>query len=321
MSAYNDALFKHRFDCRYMGFIDADEFIVPKKHRDLLDTLNEIFNLPNHPKYFTAGVGINWRMFGSNGQDRKIEGGVLERFTFRAPDDFSMNLTVKTICNPRRVNYISVPHCCYYYLWNVCVNEHGEIIPESENLRNSVDLLQLNHYYTKSMEEFHQKLMRGRADYPINYQIDQNTKQINIDDSIEDTRAFEISYLPRQRQKNFCDDRSTIHDLKFMLESDSSIEKILTCFHRAQTLKNTNAREEFTDISIEKILQTESHEFHDASLFVDSLPEIISSRYNPDIIQKGVKNFLKIESELRARLLLDDQFEIQRRRILLESIL
>ena len=49
--SYMDALEKHRFDCRYMGFIDADEFIVPKQNRELLDVINEIFNMPPPPNF------------------------------------------------------------------------------------------------------------------------------------------------------------------------------------------------------------------------------------------------------------------------------
>ena len=30
--AYDDTIKKHRFECRYMAFIDIDEFIYPKMH-------------------------------------------------------------------------------------------------------------------------------------------------------------------------------------------------------------------------------------------------------------------------------------------------
>ncbi|MBR1421280.1 MAG: glycosyltransferase family 2 protein [Selenomonadaceae bacterium] len=50
ITSYMDALEKHRFDCRYMGFLDADEFIVPKQNRELIDVIDEIFKLPPPPE-------------------------------------------------------------------------------------------------------------------------------------------------------------------------------------------------------------------------------------------------------------------------------
>ncbi len=42
MAAFNDALMKHRFDSRYMGFIDVDEFILPLKNENFLDIIDDI---------------------------------------------------------------------------------------------------------------------------------------------------------------------------------------------------------------------------------------------------------------------------------------
>ena len=50
VASYMDAVEKHRFDCRYMGFFDADEFLVPKNNRSLIDVIDEIFKLPPPPR-------------------------------------------------------------------------------------------------------------------------------------------------------------------------------------------------------------------------------------------------------------------------------
>ena len=63
--AYDDAIENYRFDCRYMAFIDLDEFIFPKTNRSVAEVVEEIFSrYPN-----AAALGVNWQCFGSNGQE------------------------------------------------------------------------------------------------------------------------------------------------------------------------------------------------------------------------------------------------------------
>ena len=115
-SAYNDAIARHRFDCRYMAFIDLDEFIFPKTNQSIVEVVDEVFSRdPN-----AAALGINWQIFGSNGEEKAdYSRGVLERFTRRAPSDWAIikedkanigNIYIKSIVNPRLVDYYLSPH-------------------------------------------------------------------------------------------------------------------------------------------------------------------------------------------------------------------
>ena len=119
--AYNDAINKYRFDCRYMAFIDIDEFIFPKSNRSIVEVVDEILSgIPN-----AAGLAINWQMFGSNGQETAdYSRGVLERFTRRADSTVKIiandnvevgNVNVKTIANPRLVQCVANAHCANYF--------------------------------------------------------------------------------------------------------------------------------------------------------------------------------------------------------------
>lgn len=78
LDAYNDCLRRHRFDCKYIAFIDADEFIFKMDPSlDMLDVLDSIMSRdPN-----AGGVAINWRMFGSSGYDHRPAGGCLIAFS------------------------------------------------------------------------------------------------------------------------------------------------------------------------------------------------------------------------------------------------
>ena len=173
--AYNDAIKRFKFQSRYMAFIDGDEFIYPKTERSIIEVVDEILSKdPN-----AAGLAINWQLFGSNGQEKAdYSRGVLERFMQRAPKDWaplaknpnaklrtSGNAIVKIIANPRKINLIGHPHYAIYFSECYSVNEIGKVIePRSCNFPVTADKIVINHYNTKSHEEYLKKISRGAAD-------------------------------------------------------------------------------------------------------------------------------------------------------------
>ncbi|MBR3497797.1 MAG: glycosyltransferase family 92 protein, partial [Selenomonadaceae bacterium] len=155
LPAYNDALEKFRFECRYLAFIDLDEFIFPRSNRSVVEILDEVF-LSADPN--SAGLAINWQFFGSNGLEKAdYSRGVLERFTRRAPRDWIIDLpdhkgnrSVKSIVNPRRADYLWNPHFAIYFPPFHAVNENGAMVKEFLNDPVTVDKIAVNHYFTKS---------------------------------------------------------------------------------------------------------------------------------------------------------------------------
>ncbi len=176
-AAYDDAVLNYRFHCRYMAFIDLDEFIFPKNTTDAITaTLDEI--LKNFPE--ASGLVVNWQMFGSNGEDKAdYSRGVLERFIRRAPKDWVVpipkrdipggNAQVKTIADPRRIYFFTSAHFPIYYEGNYSVNEIGGVVPSYCNEPVTAEKIVINHYNVKSREEFFAKLNKGRADKAKNY--------------------------------------------------------------------------------------------------------------------------------------------------------
>ena len=180
-TAYNDAIKKYRFFCRYMAFIDADEFIFPQNNKSIIEVADEILKAtPN-----AGGLGINWRMYGSNFQEKAdYTRGVLERFTRRA-DNF--DIAVKTIADPRKIKVSGGPHYAVYFRNYFEINENGNVFQGPLNENSSGDKIVINHYNIKSFEEYKNKVQRGRVDVPENtYKIkDFNHKNNEIfDDSI-----------------------------------------------------------------------------------------------------------------------------------------
>ena len=117
--------------------------------------------MTSHPN--AGGIGVNWCVFGSNGHTTKPEGGVLENYTMRAEDDFFPNRHIKTICDPSRVISVST-HYPTYVRGFYNLDENGEKIDGPLTQAVHFSKIRINHYFTKSREEFMLKRNRGMAD-------------------------------------------------------------------------------------------------------------------------------------------------------------
>ena len=200
MPAYDDAIEKHRFDCQYMAFIDIDEFIFPRTGQSIPTVVDDI--LSHNPD--AAAFGINEQHFGSNGEIKAdYSRGVLERFTRRAPRDWTVfgkndsntgNIYIKSVANPRRIDYYLSPHFAIYFKGFKSINSDGAETWNAGNSPICADKIVVNHYFTKSREEFTDKKTRRGKGYSINkeyimedfYLHDRNEE---FDDSILKYRA------------------------------------------------------------------------------------------------------------------------------------
>lgn len=156
MATYRHCIAEHGHESNWIGFIDTDEFIVPRKLDDLPSMLN------SYERF--GGLGINWLMFGTSGLLTKPESQV-RSLIFRTPNHYSANDHIKSIVQPRYVlpRVPANPHSFSYKEGAFCVNELGTPI-QGPFSRNSTTLVQLNHYYCRSRQEIDEKLKRGRAD-------------------------------------------------------------------------------------------------------------------------------------------------------------
>ena len=119
--------------------------------------------MSEHPK--AGGIGINWLMFGSNGHIKKPKGGVLENYIRCAEKDLTTNLHIKTICDPLKVLLYCNPHFPIYRKGFHNFDEAGNIIEGPFTREVHFDKIRINHYYTKSKEEYATiKMVRGMAD-------------------------------------------------------------------------------------------------------------------------------------------------------------
>ena len=161
-AAYNDALKKYGKDCRYMAFIDADEFLFSlKPDRKLPEVVEEI--MKENPK--ACGLAVNWAMFGSAGfKERPKSGGVLSNYVYRAGPGERGTDCVKTIVRPETVYRYNHPHFPEYMLGGFSVDENGRRAEGSRNPGPEPVRIRVNHYFTKSEEEWIERRKLGKAD-------------------------------------------------------------------------------------------------------------------------------------------------------------
>lgn len=154
--AYIDCLGKCR-DERWCLFLDIDEYAYCPNDR------MEDF-LKNYEDSNIAGIGINWILYGSSGHKKYSKDPVIQRFTKR---DALVNQHIKTIIRPSKCPFqVQSPHFLKPSGKFRIVNEKKETLTSSLSPQHliSAEKIRINHYFTKSEEEFKEKLRRGRAD-------------------------------------------------------------------------------------------------------------------------------------------------------------
>jgi len=149
---FTDAVFHGRMDCKYMAFIDTDEFIYPKSDDNILKVVDDVMNKYKDKK--PGGICMNWLLFGSSGHETKPEGLVIKNYLYRSKDDYEGNKTFKVIANPRKLKRMHI-HNHQYYDPFVTIDEQGNMVPWQFpfNEGSHFTYLSLHHYAVKSKEE------------------------------------------------------------------------------------------------------------------------------------------------------------------------
>ena len=153
MIAYTDAFNKHANDTKWMAIIDLDEFLVAADY----DTIPEF--LETLPKNF-AELVIGWEQFGSSGHKTKPDGLVIENYKYHAAKSWG----IKSIVNPRLVYETTNPHT--HEVAGFMIDENGKRlgrIDQTENRNITTHKIRINHYVTKSFDEYIERMNKGTA--------------------------------------------------------------------------------------------------------------------------------------------------------------
>jgi hypothetical protein len=154
-SAYADCLKRHRWDTRWIAFIDLDEFLFSPTGQSLPDVLGGFGRVP--------GVVANWRVYGPNGHDTPPDGSVIENYPIAEPDTHPFNRHIKSIAFPAMTStQVQNPHNLLHY--GLAVGEDHRPLNSPFRDPPTVRLLRVNHYLTRSRQEWEGKIRRARAD-------------------------------------------------------------------------------------------------------------------------------------------------------------
>lgn len=200
MGFFADTLADMRDPQVLLGFIDADEFLVPvNQNQRGADLLINVVNETG-----AAAVGVNWRVFGSSGETEFRAAPVLERFHGHPPQAFPANTHIKTFARADRTQGFGPnPHAVILAPGERYVHTDGTPMAwASAGMGVSRDVVwdgvTLNHYVIKSKSEYdHKKKQRGSAISAGNSEVKRRNGYFQHFDRNEQSTYIPDDYLLR----------------------------------------------------------------------------------------------------------------------------
>lgn len=194
LNSYNDFITNNYNNFDWAGFLDIDEFVVLKQDSSISEFLAKYID------YYS--VGLNWSVFGSNGLQFNGDYLCVKRFTKCKK---RLDKEVKCFINFNKakdtLHFFDSPHNVSQINKTISVDKSHFINgPFSYNGRDNRDIAYVNHYYTKTKEEWDQKMARGWPEetahiLPPNHKVvlfhTKNTKTYN---EYEDLTAYNFLY-------------------------------------------------------------------------------------------------------------------------------
>ena len=188
--AYDRALRYMSGKTRWLGFIDADEFLFPSVDNDLPTVFRDFEDF--------VAVSVNWVAFGSNGHHQPPEGFVIENFHPLAY--LPMNTHVKTVVDPSRTIRLRTAHHYKYLPGLTAVTENKTPINAPVTDTVSINRLRINHYWSKSLDQLLRKISKGAVEShsrktPHNYGKDFALERDRAASGVTDTEI--LRFLPQ----------------------------------------------------------------------------------------------------------------------------
>ena len=154
IAAFNDCVQSHRHDARWIAFMDIDEFLFSPTGRPLPEVLADYESSP--------GVFVGRIDFAMSGHERKPAGLVIENYLQRRNTGVATD--IKSIINPQRTVRCHNAHV-FIYEDGTPVDERQRPIPGPPFSRDGITMtkLRINHYITKSRDEYRKKLQLWEA--------------------------------------------------------------------------------------------------------------------------------------------------------------
>ena len=177
MNAYNHCINNYGINIEWLIVVDGDEYIVPKIDNTLIEFLKKREN--------AHAIGINWVFFGTSFHNHKQSGFLIDKYRHC---DSKQDRHVKSIVRPKFIKSIDNPHFATMNDPDLFLDSKGNIITElAFNSNETADIIQINHYTFKSLEECNQKHYRGNADSLNRRNICDESLHNNFNEKVDNT--------------------------------------------------------------------------------------------------------------------------------------
>jgi hypothetical protein len=173
IKAYEHFLKRRRDASRWVAFIDLDEFLFSPTVRPVAEVLRDFEDVP--------GVGVNWCSFGTSGHRTPPDGLVIESYV-RRTGRYRINRHIKSVVDPAQVRCFCKPGFFMFFEGETVDERHRPVggPPYGATEEVSFELLRLNHYTTRSEEEYRRKLARPTPDVAVDNRERLDQDQIRL---------------------------------------------------------------------------------------------------------------------------------------------
>jgi hypothetical protein len=179
LHVYNKFL-KDNTEYDWIAFIDCDEYIVLKKHNNIKELIEEY-------KDRTDVIGLNWFIFGSWGIKTRTSNSLIKMFTNR---NKQVNEHIKVIVNKNVGPIMVLPHNTS----KKSMDTNGKLFDGPFNPNGPTDVAYINHYHSKTKEDWMKRCERGRVDCNLQHDPNQWDKEVNDNIDIVDLSAYSFMY-------------------------------------------------------------------------------------------------------------------------------
>jgi hypothetical protein len=149
ISAYNHCI-RHCDNADFLALIDLDEFLMgPVKQR-----LESVEN----------SLSLNWKTFGTSGLETNPAKRQMGVFKYHLPASHFVNSHVKSIVRPGRTIGTESSHFCRHVNNGMQEDYNGKRFMGAFNPITEWPAVWINHYWTRSKDDWRRKAARGRCD-------------------------------------------------------------------------------------------------------------------------------------------------------------
>lgn len=148
---HNYTLQEHK--CEWMSLLDVDEFIVLPENKTISELLDDYKNF--------GGLCLNYQIYGSSGHKKRPEGNVKDNYVWCTNSWLTSNI-VKSILQAQYTISVFNQHAAYTK--KPIVTEDYKIWDAKTMISTPRKRGRINHYYTKSYEEWKRKVEMGNRE-------------------------------------------------------------------------------------------------------------------------------------------------------------